>query len=53
MAMAKTHRTLCPRAPTISSTTIAMCGHGGPPAAPFSRHQATAKAAWLLGQAKE
>ena len=32
MAIAKMHSMLCPRAPTISNTTIAMCGHGGPPA---------------------
>jgi hypothetical protein len=33
IAMAKMHRMLCPLAPTISSTTTAMCGQGGPPAA--------------------
>ena len=32
MAMAATQRMLGPRAPTISRTTIASCGHGGPPA---------------------
>ena len=32
MAMAKMHTMLCPRAPTMSNTTMAMWGHGGPPA---------------------
>ena len=34
MAIAKMHTMLCPRAPTISSTAMAMCGQGGPPAHP-------------------
>lgn len=38
MAMAKMHTMLCPRAPTMSSTTIAMWGHGGPPAQSADGH---------------